>query len=198
MRNQLLALMIAIAPLAAAAEHTAYKLYADTYETEAQVREVLKAPELAIVQQDQSGVTCKENALFGVLYILQKADARRASLTERWHHPHIRILDKTYTDRSVDLRFGQAFSEPMFSGYELLPSIQIDGEFRLEVLEDGKPILEHTFTVDCPNSEPGDALVCEEEVNVGTRIKKLACLTRDQYRQRQEDAGRNIRRSDGD
>lgn len=198
MRKQLLALMFVVVPLSAAAEHTAYKLYADTYGTEEQVREVLKAPELAIVQQDQSAVACKKNALFGVLYILQKADARRAKLTERWHHPHIRILDETHTDRNVDLRFGQAFSEPMFSGYELLPAIQIDGEFRLEVLEDGKPILEHTFTVDCPNSEPGDALVCEEEVNVGTRIKKLACLTREQYRQRQEEAGRNIRRSDGD
>lgn len=183
--------------LPAAAEHAAFKLFADAYEDQSEVRDVLNQDELSIVQASESMVPCEPDTPFGVLYVLQKGGADQTKLVERWHHPHVTIRDARHTDRDVDVKFGQAFSEPKFSGYELLPALRIDGEFRLEVLEDGAPIVSHTFKVDCEGSEAGDELICKDEKTVGTRVTELVCKTTEQINQTKEEARRNIRGSDG-
>lgn len=174
------------------ADAAAYKLFADPFESEAAVQEVLRAPELTIIQASESTLPCEEETRFGVLYVLEKGERRRVDLVERWHHPHVTIDGKDYTDNDVQLRFGEYMSEPRFTVYELLPMLMTDGRFRLEVLADGEPILEHAFAVDCPDTD-GQLLVCQNERKTGTRVPVLTCRTQEQIREEQEELRRATR-----
>ncbi len=199
MRVIMILLLIAFVD-AAWADLQAFKLYADKYKKESEVRSVLKKAELAIVQQDDSEIPCQDEEKFGVLYIVEKPEEikkknQRLKVIHRWHHPDIIMGKKDFTDETVKLKFGQHYSEPRFAAYRLSKPLLFRTSLSLEVLHNEESLLKHEFSIACDTASKDMRLICEEDLSPGSRIKRSQCKTMNQKEWERESVRQQLRHS---
>ena len=207
MRDIYRVLLLALAIGPAHAEDLAVKLFAGSFESATQLQQQLRS-EVSVSLADSSVIACDIGAQFGVAYMLKiSRKQQRASkvhvINETWTHPA--LGDLTTTTRELPLEFKRRQSMPQFSGWQLTEDALIDGDVTLTLSLEGQTYLSHIFQVMGCTAESrqalnqalenaqSDELVCEQIVQVGSRLKQTICRPRVQIDLMQDRARDEIR-----
>lgn len=150
----LLAAGLLIASALSAGEDTGfwlYKAYAGTIDTRRALarRKALNNVRDGVNVPDATVIQCKVGMMFGVGYLVVPSTTDYAGFRYTWHHPHFLDRDgKTELSHHVALRHSyQRVMGVQFLTWQIEPSEAKDGDFLLEVEDEERLLLRHTFLV---------------------------------------------------
>jgi hypothetical protein len=207
--TRLLPVLILCFAVPATAEELAKKLFAGVFESAEQLQASLRG-QPTITLSETTVIPCDVGIQFGVAYMLRitRREQRAAdvhSFVETWQHPPVEGQDST--SRDIAARFKKRQSNPKFSGWQLTAGTMVDGDVTLTISREGQEYLRHVFQVmgcapesrtaleEAMSRSDSADLVCAQEKQVGTRVKKTVCKTRKQMEAEEESARRELSRS---
>ena len=193
MRSVISALILIGASASAATDETSHKLFAGTFTNPSMLKELIVSGD-KMTRSSETVIPCQAGTQFGAAYMLeistkQQKASREQVFTETWTYPESFEQSATIASREVAGHFKRQRSNPMFSGSVITEGVGEESEFHLEVSQDGKTYLEHTFKVmGCSDDTiddleqalamgDADQLICTMEKSIGSRIKKRVCRT---------------------